>query len=130
MESTDSKTSSQVTAEHRKYFAQRLKHWQTELGLTDWRIHLSKVKAPAYALAIVWKCDLGARLASLRLCENFGVGAEVTLEELDRLALHELLHVFLARLLNTYITSQEDEEKEGAEHSVINALVHVLTKPA
>jgi hypothetical protein len=113
------------TPEHAELFAQSVKKWQQVLSLGDWRIEKG-LKPAKEAMASV-EFNQTARLATYRL-GDFGA-EKITLESLDKTALHELLHIFLYDLLCVATDPKSsDEEIEMQEHRVINLLENLLSK--
>lgn len=110
----------------REQFGEFLKKWQVRLGLTDWRMPFTKKPARKGVMAEVYKMDYEARLANVRLGENFG-SEPVTLHSLERTAVHESLHVLLYELR---VLCQDPETPEdvinSAEHRIINTLEALL----
>jgi len=107
------------------YFAQSVKKWQQVLSLGDWRIE--KGIKPAKAAMASVEFTPTARLAVYRL-GDFGA-EKITLESLNRTALHELLHIFLHDLMSVATDPKSsDEDIEMQEHRVINLLENLLSK--
>jgi len=106
--------------------------WQDKLNLHDWRIHRSARKPARSDMAAVVKRDLGARLASYVIGEDFG-SITVTGQSIEEIALHEVLHVFLYEMIERakeFNGAASGEPLESAEHRVINTLVSLLVKRA
>lgn len=101
-----------------------VKSWQQRLGLNDWRIERSLRKTKNMAEV---KIEHLHRLATYRIGEHFG-GSPVNAKTLEATALHELLHVLLAELVNQVEYGIEGEALESAEHRVINTLEKLLLK--
>jgi len=113
------------TPEHAELFAQSVRKWQKVLSLGDWRIE--KGIKPAKAAMASVEFTPAARLAVYRL-GDFGA-EKITVESLDKTALHELLHIFLHDLMCVATDPKSsDEEIEMQEHRVINLLENLLTK--
>ena len=107
------------------HFAESVRKWQQVLSLGDWRIE--KGSKPAKQAMASVEFTPNARLAVYRL-GDFGA-EKITLESIDRTALHELLHIFLHDLM---VVSQDpkssQDEIEMQEHRVINLLEKLLSK--
>ena len=113
------------TPEDAQIFAQSVRKWQQILSLGDWRIEKGS-KSAKEAMASV-EFNQTARLATYRL-GDFGA-EKITPENLDKTALHELLHIFLYDLMCVATDPKSsDEEIEMQEHRVINLLENLLSK--
>ena len=106
-------------------FDQSVKKWQQVLSLGDWRIEKG-TKPAKNAMASVEFTD-SARLAVYRI-GDFGA-EKITIESIERTALHELLHVFLHDLMTVASDPKSSpDDIEMQEHRVINLLENLLTK--
>jgi len=122
---TTSKTIVNATNEFDKeLFKERVEYWKNKLGLQSWRINVPNGHAPG-ACADCW-IDYPGRYARIRFGRSFGA-EEVTAESVDQTALHEVLHVFLADLINTCHDKPKQDRLHNAEHQVINILELLLT---
>lgn len=118
-----------VTAEHAAKFAVYVVNWQDALSLGDWRIAVSEKRATRKVMAEAFKFDLEQRSVSIRLGKDFG-NTEVTDKELNKLALHEVLHVFLHELITTAKAGAADDVIGSLEHAAINVLENLLADSA
>lgn len=117
-----------LTDAHRAKFVECVQKWQLAFNMGDWRINLSPRRAKASVLAEVAKCSLPDRLATIRLSAEWPAHHPPTDELLDRVALHELGHVFLEEVLSVAaVPNVSHEDRMAAEHRVINTLVRLLT---
>jgi hypothetical protein len=100
--------------------------WQRELNLMDWRI-VQSPKRSTGSCAEVNKFNLPGRLATYRIGENFGI-EPVNEKNLERTALHELLHIFLHELIETAkdVNNVSQEALDACEHRVIHVLEQLL----
>lgn len=114
-----------VLPEHRLLFAKHLAAWQPKLGLGDWRINLS-AKRPTGDNAADVECYWADHLARVRLADDLG-GTAPTSENLEALAVHELMHIRLAGLVDQESSGLEGDALAGAEHQVIHVIVRLLT---
>ena len=106
-------------------FDKSVKKWQQILNIGDWRIEKG-TKPAKQAMASV-EFNQTARLATYRL-GDFG-SEKITLESLDKTALHELLHIFLYDLMTVATDPKSsDEDIEMQEHRIINLLEKLLSK--
>jgi hypothetical protein len=115
-----------VTPPAREAFLLYVHTWADRLGLQDWRITVSAKPAAKANMAEVHEVDYEARLAVLRIGEDFG-SAPVNDESIEETALHEVLHVFLKELI--YLASDQnldDDVLNSAEHRVIHSLIRAL----
>lgn len=107
-------------------FALYIRTWQDRLNLRDWRIIRSPKVAGKGHMAEIASIDLEARMATYRLGADFG-SESVTERSLERIACHEMLHVFVAILLAVRGDPRAtDEQVNGAEHALIHVLVDLL----
>jgi hypothetical protein len=114
-----------VSSDDARVFDVFVAKWQQRLSLGDWRIERGRKPAKC-AMASV-EFDEPARLATYRL-GDFG-DEEITVQSLERTAIHELLHVFLHDL----IAAAQDraappEHLEAAEHRCINVMERLLAE--
>lgn len=116
-----------LTAEDKLAFIQYVKFWGEKLGLQDWRITVAKKAASGSNMAEV-KIFHKNRMANVYLGKDFGQNTPVTPESLEKTALHELLHVFMAEITNQIEYGITGESLESAEHRVIHILEERLTK--
>lgn len=116
---------SPLTDEDKAYFEERVKYWQDQLGLNDWRIVRSKRKKTT-AMAEIFERDVHHRLATYGIGSDFG-SVGVSKESLDSTALHEVGHVFLTGLIQAAIDQQEfNNETLAEEHRIIHILERLL----
>jgi hypothetical protein len=108
-------------------FSMRMKHWQAELNLHDWRIERHPKPASRNALAEVTRMSLVDRLAVYKLGQDFGETKPVSEQSLDEIACHESLHVLLCELIEfCRDKDSKPEDIDAAEHRVIHTLVRLL----
>jgi hypothetical protein len=74
-----------------------------------------------------YKFDLEQRSVTIRLGRDFGHTA-VTDSELNKLALHECLHVFTHELIEAAKAQKSEDEVSSLEHRCINVLERLLTQ--
>jgi hypothetical protein len=91
------------------------------------RLRIEKSGKPSKKnMAEVVSMDLEARLAIYKVGTDFG-GTPVTEQSVEETACHEVLHIFLAPLLEAaQDRSISAETLNGIEHSVIHTLVKRL----
>ena len=122
------KASNPVSAEHAAKFAGYVANWCEQLSLGDWRVNVSDGRATRKVMAEVFKTDLEQRSATIRLGKDWG-NHQVSDGELDKLALHEVLHIFLFELLTAAQTKDIDPDTLSShEHRCINVLERLLTQ--
>jgi hypothetical protein len=114
-----------TTAAHSEEFALYVAEFQDLLNLRDWRIEPSGKPASRGAMAQV-VTSLDDRLAIWSLGRDWGQ-LEVTSKTLRETALHEVLHVFLAPLIQA-AASRDEDATAGIEHSVVVILEKLLSK--
>ncbi len=115
-----------VLAEHRAIFKAHLERWQKELGLDSWRINLSKRK-PGRGNAAEVRCYHPDRMAEVRLADDLG-GTEVTSENLEAFAVHELSHILLAPLVDQVASGLTGDALAAEEHRVIHTIQKLITR--
>jgi hypothetical protein len=121
----------QVTPDDRERLAEFVKKWQWRLGLMDWRINVSPVPSKRAVMAEVYKQDFEQRSATIRMGVSFGEVTEVNDANIESLAVHELLHIFLAEFKTLAMDGESNtaDTVSSAEHRLINILeVLLLTK--
>lgn len=127
MATTKKPPANPVTVSDADAFALRMKHWQAELNLLDWRIERHPKAASRNALAEVSSMSLKDRLASYRLAEDFGDAKPVSEQSLDEIACHENLHILLHELIEfSKDKGAQACDIDAAEHRVIHTLVRLL----
>jgi hypothetical protein len=116
-----------VTATDEDAFALFVHEWQNKLNLNDWRIARSSKSAGKANMAEVNRMDMGARLATYAIGQDFGA-TPVTGQSVEEIACHEVLHIFLKELIETAkeASTVTQETLDGVEHRVIHVLVNLL----
>lgn len=99
--------------------------WQRKLGLVDWAIYYYHKKISDSYAATAW--EMSSAVAVITLSTEWDEGRPFSNDELNRLSLHEMLHVLLAK----FVAEAEDRYSNQiamniAEHSVIRSLENVL----
>jgi hypothetical protein len=114
-----------VTAAHAAEFQRYVAKWQRVLNLGNWRITVSHIRSKRDVMAEVYKTDLEQRMAVFRLAAFFHY--PVTSSDLEKTAIHELLHIFLL-LFKTWAMQPgaNEEDIDSEEHGVINVLEELL----
>lgn len=110
---------SAVTPEDAQKFERYMRAWQDKLNLRDWRIVRSN-RATRHMSDV--KIHLEDRLAVYRVGTDFGA-EPVTEHTLERTAVHELLHVQLAELIDA---AENGADTISAQHRIINTLERLL----
>ena len=112
------------TPEQIEFFFKRVKHYQTLLNLNDWRIENSGRPAGRGCLA-----DVGVspedQLAVVSVGADWG-SMPISEKTLNETAAHEVLHVFIRRLVDA-AQSRDPSAIATAEHSVVVVLEKILT---
>jgi hypothetical protein len=120
-------TSIALTPKHRALFERSIWKWQRLLNLVDWRIGLSTVPVRGKYLAVTMPPDLQARTATIRLGESWDENNLPTDDQLERIACHEVLHIFLHEMLAfTGESNANEADKASAEHRVIQVLCNLM----
>ena len=115
-----------VSPEHAAKFAGHVATWCEALSLGDWRVNVSDGRSNRKVMAEVFKTDLEQRSAAIRLGKDWGA-QEVSDLELNKTALHEVLHIFLFELITAAQTKDIDPDTLSShEHRIINVLERLL----
>ena len=116
---------SKTTAAHFADFCSCVDHWQVALGLTDYSINIVHEKSHNdYASCTP---NVPGRVATINLATIWDGDKKVTHAELDKTALHEVLHLLLAEL--SWLGECRflgPDDIEPAEHAVVRRLEHLL----
>jgi hypothetical protein len=113
-----------VTAKDVAYFRQRCRHWLKVLSLGDWRVDIYSEKLEGMSAGVELWWDSHA--AHIKL--NSVLGNQPDRAFLDRVALHESIHVLLSdysELCKRRFTSEHEVSK--IEHILIRRLETALT---
>jgi hypothetical protein len=118
------KVKNSPTAEQIEFFFKQIKHYQSLLNLNDWRIENSGRAASRGCLA-----DVGVspedQLAVVSVGNDWGA-MPINDKTLRETAAHEVLHVFIRRLVDA-AQSRDPTAIATAEHSVVVVLEKILT---
>lgn len=110
-------------------FGRQLRLWQEKLGLSGWRIVLSKVPAKK-SMAEMDKWDWPQRQVTCRVGHDWK-STPVTPKTIEQTAVHELCHVLLFPVIEAARNPQtSDDDLRSLEHSVINVLERLLVPGA
>lgn len=114
-----------TTAAQFKLFKEHSEKWRLALGLNDWYVYYSHEKAEGTYARTRW--DNGSQIATIILNTTWDVMRPLDSRELDRVALHEMLHVAMADIVahaeSRYIT---EDGLEQAEHRLIRRMEYAL----
>lgn len=114
-----------TTAKHFEQFKGYCSKWQNTLGLKDWAIYYYHKKLEHTYAETKWTMSDSVAVISLgTLWDN---GREFNQKELERLALHEVLHILTARMIaeaEARYTTQDALDE--AEHALIRRLENCL----
>lgn len=113
-----------LTEEEDAEFDLYINLWAERLGLDDWDFYrgLGKPKNVMADMVPHYK----ARYGKYRTGNWTHIAP--TSDALEKIACHEVLHVFLAELLVAFNESEDADWQMSAEHRVINVLTKLLTK--
>jgi hypothetical protein len=116
-----------VSAEQAEKLTAFVRRWQQLLNLNDWRITRSPQRKKG-VMADLPTIDLEQRLAIYRVGTDFGMEA-VDDTSLEATALHEVLHVLLAELIEAAKNPETPADTlRSVEHRVINTLERLLLR--
>ena len=113
----------ELNEEHFEEFKEYCGFFLNVLNLNDWRAYFD-FKNEEDSLASCMS-NIKDRLANINLSKTWDVNPSK--QELQAIALHEVLHVFFARLTTPLKTCLSDEYIGEIEHSMINALVTFIS---
>lgn len=115
-----------ITAKHVATVASYVRRWQATLGLHQWRITVSEIRTDKRVLAELYKVDLEQKMAVIRVGRDF-ISHTPTDLDLNKLGLHEVLHVFHHELIETCkVPDQNVDAIRSVEHGQINILERLL----
>lgn len=101
--------------------------WQERLGVTEWALYFEHTKdnmTDVYA-QVFW--DNGARLATIRFNKDWDGLREKSPKEIERAALHEVLHVLFADFCAAGEARYSTQAYlDSSEHAVIRRLEKVF----
>lgn len=114
-----------------EYFKQRCLYWKSVLGLSRYDFYFQfggdkEDEGRFYGTVISTSSSMGA---TFNLCKTWKPERPVIRSEIDRLALHEVLHVLFTRfreLAESRYTSKNEIENE--EEAVVTALTSVIIR--
>lgn len=113
-----------LTEAHVEQFWAAMDLWQERLGLLDWRIVKSSVRAKN-AMAEMRSFSWPQRQVTCRVGLNWKSCAPTPVA-IEQTAVHELLHVLLKPLVEVARNDGCEEDIMNAEHAVINVLERLL----
>jgi len=111
-----------ITDEEVAEFKRLVDVWVKRLHITGWRVRMGR-RRPTASLAEVEMFEED-RMARIHVGRDWGSNAPKE-GELEKVVIHELLHIMLYDLAD--LAEQHDEERvKGVEHALIHALVESL----
>lgn len=113
-----------LTPDDVEAFHEALKAWQVRLGLQDWRICFSPIRAKK-AMAEMDKWSWEQRQVTCRVGLDWK-SSPINAMTIGQTAAHELLHVLLYELIEAAKKNASDEDLRSIEHRVINTLERLL----
>lgn len=115
-----------TTRQHYDKFKTYVYEWQRELGLDDWVIYVLHAKVQDAFADTRW--DVEGMVATMRLSTSWE-DRPITDKELRLCALHEILHVMTAPLVNEGAARYADEYTlRAAEHSIVRRISHYIMR--
>lgn len=103
-------------------FKKYCNQWINNLGLSDWHIEVLQREIETQSTTIY---DIKARHACISLPNAFEADYCV-IDDLNRLALHEVLHIALADIIHEANTVKDIDDVIHTEHALINKLMRVI----
>lgn len=106
-------------------FKQCCQEWQNKLGIKDWSIHYDHADADEAYARTFWKTS--ERIATIVFGTVWDDMRKKTDEEINRLALHECLHIVMAPLGSEAMARFTTQDAiDTAEHSIIRQLENLF----
>lgn len=117
--------SEKTTAADFAIFKNAVYDWQRKLNLMEWSIFVDHGQLVGAYAQTHW--DVDGQVARIILCKEWDGLRKRSEHELVALALHEVLHVLIARLVY-FATSRwvTQSEFDGVEHALIRRLENML----
>lgn len=110
-----------VTASEFEFFKKCCAKWIRKLGLTNWAVYYYLEEVEGSYAQTAW--DFSGMAASIRMGSEWDGGRPKNRAEIDRLALHECLHLLLAPLIREAEARYADEDIIlSSEHSIIRSI--------
>ena len=109
-----------------KYFKERVDHWVDYFGLYNWDVNVHKDEDEYDGELAYATFNVDNKRADIYLSMDWG-GTEMTRNELNKTAFHEVIEVMLAEI--RHIAGRRDirfEEIDGAIHSIIRILTATI----
>jgi len=99
--------------------------WQDKLGMVDWSIHYAHEFVEGDYARTYW--NLSGAVATVYLSTKWDDLRPKTRDALDRLALHEVLHILVAPLTAEAEARYTDQKTiDTAEHCIIRRLENII----
>jgi len=118
-----------LTQKDFEYFKKKVKYWLKKFGLKEWDTFFEFKKDTNGGFAeINWNCEKVKATITLKRKWNCGVSDKKY--QIEKTALHEVLHLLLAPLaeLNIKKVKSYSSKYITEEHKIINRLISVLLK--
>lgn len=114
-----------TTKEDFQYFKTCCLDWQNKLSIKNWSLYFEHTKVEGCYAKTAWSTSEMA--ATVQLATSWDNLRPKTKEELNKLALHEVLHVLLAPLLSEaeYRYTTQDAIY-SAEHAIVRSLENIV----
>lgn len=99
--------------------------WQKRLGLTNWALYFQRDDDRSSYGRTRW--DIDGAVATITLSKEWDDFRSINDSELNRLALHEMLHVLLAEIVHVAESRYtNDGELSVVEHHVLRRIENVI----
>lgn len=107
------------------YFKVQCLKWQNKLGIINWAVHFDHKSLEDVYAKTAWKTQ--DMMAVVQLNTTWDKLRPKNNKELDRLALHEMMHVLLAPLVSEAEWRYASQDGiDTAEHSIVRSLENIL----
>lgn len=117
-------------------FQPAVRYWLGALGLLDWNVSIEFAPLGRDDRSVQARCTTNWTQHSARIVFNTdftpevdGFGGE---HDMERLALHEVMHIVLCDLVNVVAQERDayTDKSDAAEHAALRRLMRVINPPA
>lgn len=116
-----------VSKKHFEYFKGRCRYWKEKLGLTEWQLYFAFRKEDE---KFAWvNIRVSGRVATIGLNAEYADWLpKPDKSSMDKHALHEVLHILLAKLEDKAYCYVSIDEVDRDSEEIVNRLAYIITK--